>query len=312
MIGKKLVDRYAHQSGVRDQLVAEREVVLTYALGLLREAGALDHLAFKGGTCLRKVVFGSTGRFSEDLDFTLRTDDDQTALTAIYEAFHREHYGVAFSLPNDWYETDDGFGMEVSYRHAWNSAGKFRLQVSSRETPTLIVSERPMVEQVYFQDLEFAPFQIPTLEPIEMAAEKVRAAFQRAKVRDLYDLFLLAKPSLQGDLLRGLVVLKLWQVRDAFDPETFFSRLRGRAYDWDDLRRLLRPADRIDANAIVEAIEFHFRALNDLSELDLEVVADAKKGAHNEPLGARLRTQVKNRFAAAELTAEAQRLKLGY
>ena len=34
MIGKKLVDRYAHQSGVKDQLVAEREVVLTYALGL--------------------------------------------------------------------------------------------------------------------------------------------------------------------------------------------------------------------------------------------------------------------------------------
>jgi hypothetical protein len=113
VIGKKLVDRYAHQSGVKDQLVAEREVVLTYALGLLREAGALDHLAFKGGTCLRKVIFGSTGRFSEDLDFTLRTDDDQVALTAIYEAFHREHHGVTFSLPDDWYETDDGFGMEV-------------------------------------------------------------------------------------------------------------------------------------------------------------------------------------------------------
>jgi len=29
VIGKKLVDRYAHQSGVKDQLVAEREVVLT-------------------------------------------------------------------------------------------------------------------------------------------------------------------------------------------------------------------------------------------------------------------------------------------
>jgi predicted nucleotidyltransferase component of viral defense system len=67
VIGKKLVDRYAHQSGIKDQLVAEREVVLTYALGLLREAHALDHLAFKGGTCLRKIVFGSIGRFSEDL-----------------------------------------------------------------------------------------------------------------------------------------------------------------------------------------------------------------------------------------------------
>ena len=48
------------------------------------------------------IVFGSTGRFSEDLDFTLRTEDDQAALTAIYEAFHREHHGVAFSLADDW------------------------------------------------------------------------------------------------------------------------------------------------------------------------------------------------------------------
>lgn len=64
MIPKKMVDRYAHQSGVKDQLVAEREVVLTYALHAMREANVLDLLAFKGGTCLRKIIFGSTGRFS--------------------------------------------------------------------------------------------------------------------------------------------------------------------------------------------------------------------------------------------------------
>jgi hypothetical protein len=40
----------------------------------------MDHLAFKGGTCLRKLIFGSAGRFSEDLDFTLDSDrlDDRT------------------------------------------------------------------------------------------------------------------------------------------------------------------------------------------------------------------------------------------
>jgi predicted nucleotidyltransferase component of viral defense system len=300
VIGKKLVDRYAHQSGVKDQLVAEREVVLTYALRLLRETKAFDHLAFKGGTCLRKIVFGSTGRFSEDLDFTLRTDDDQIALTALYEAFHQEHHGVRFSMPDDWYETDDGFGMEVRYQHNWNSSGKFRLQVSSREKPTLSVIERPMIDQVYFRDLEFEPFEVPTLEPIEMAAEKVRAAFQRAKVRDLYDLFLLAKPDLQGDLLRRLVVLKLWQVRDSFAPDVFFERLRGGAYDWDDLRRLLRPVDRVEPKAIVDAIEFHLRALRDLTDLEVEVIADARRGGRNEPLGARLREEVRGRFYGEE------------
>ena len=74
MIEDKFVDLYARNSGLRDKLVAERDVVLTYALRALLDAGVMDHLAFKGGTCLRKIVFGSAGRFSEDLDFTLDSD----------------------------------------------------------------------------------------------------------------------------------------------------------------------------------------------------------------------------------------------
>jgi hypothetical protein len=68
----------------------------------------------------------------------------------------------------------------------------------------------------------------------------------------------------------------------------------------------------VDAKTIVDAIEFHFRTLNQIDDLEVQVIADAKKGGRNEPLGARLRTQVQNRFTADGLTAEAQGLKLGY
>ncbi|HEX7670966.1 MAG TPA: nucleotidyl transferase AbiEii/AbiGii toxin family protein [Polyangiaceae bacterium] len=291
MIRKKMVDRYAHQSGVKDQLVAEREVVLTYALHAMREANVLDLLAFKGGTCLRKIIFGSTGRFSEDLDFTLRGDDEQVALTAIYEVLNGNH-GVVFEL-DDWYETDDGFGMEVRYRHDWNSAGKYRLQVSTREKPTLEVTNYSMVEQVYFKDLEFGLFDVPCLNTIEVASEKIRAAFQRAKVRDFYDLHLLTRQKLDGDLLRALVVLKLWQVRDAFDGATFFEKLKSSDYDWADLKRLLRPNDRVEPATIIEGVEFHFQALHDQTDLERDVVADARKGARNGPLAERLREEIR-------------------
>jgi len=295
VIGKKFVDQYAHQSGVRNQLVAEREIVLTYALDALRQAAALDVLAFKGGTCLRKFVFGSTGRFSEDLDFTLRGEDDQEALTRLYEAFNATHHGVTFSL-DDWYETDDGFGTDVRYRHEWNNAGTFRLQVSKREKPTLPVVARPMVDQPYFPHLEFTVAQVPTLELIEMTAEKVRAAFQRAKVRDLYDLRLLARRNLDLEVLRRLVVLKLWQVADPFVSDRFFEALRSADYDWDDLRRLLRPADRVEPEAMIAAIEGAYRALGTLTDLENRVVADAAKGAHNEQLAEQLRREIRERF----------------
>jgi len=44
-------------------MIAEKEIVLTFLLQLLSERAILDRLAFKGGTCLRKMFIGSQGRF---------------------------------------------------------------------------------------------------------------------------------------------------------------------------------------------------------------------------------------------------------
>jgi predicted nucleotidyltransferase component of viral defense system len=52
VIADKFVDLYARNAGLRDKLVAERDVVLTYALAALVEDGVMAELAFKGGTCL--------------------------------------------------------------------------------------------------------------------------------------------------------------------------------------------------------------------------------------------------------------------
>src|SRR5580704_4889475 len=253
MIGSKVVDFFAHRCGARDQIVAEREVVLTYALHLLSERGVCDRLAFKGGTALRKLVFGAGSRFSEDLDFTLCAGDRVEAAIAVIDALDgRTHHGITFATPQaELYETDDSFGAIVTYAHAWNASGRFKLQVSVRETPTFPVVARSAIVQPYFEDLEFgAPPAVPALEPIEMIAEKVRAAFQRVKVRDVYDLYLYATlDATKGfdiELLRGLVVLKLWQARHAFDAAALFEKLHGGVYAWDELDHLLPPGKRVE------------------------------------------------------------------
>jgi predicted nucleotidyltransferase component of viral defense system len=263
VIADTFVDLYARNSGLRDKLVAERDVVLTYALHALFDAGVMDHLAFKGGTCLRKLIFGSAGRFSEDLDFTLDTDRaDDDVLTELVEVFNREHHGIAFTL-DDYYETldDTSFGGDVRYRHDWNDAGRFRLQVSLRERPTLPAVKKAMQQQAYFDSLEFDLFDVRSLEPVEMIAEKVRAAFQRVKVRDLYDLYRFAMTPFNGELLRGLAVLKLWQARDPFVPETLFQRLRSSEYDWADIQRLIRVSDRVEPDKIIATVEARFDIL---------------------------------------------------
>jgi hypothetical protein len=47
VIADKFVDLYARNSGVRDKLVAERDVVLTYALRALEDSGVFRFVPFR-------------------------------------------------------------------------------------------------------------------------------------------------------------------------------------------------------------------------------------------------------------------------
>jgi hypothetical protein len=79
MLTQAQVQRYSNESGLRDIMIAEKEVVLTFLLQLLSERGILNRLAFKGGTssvpvksrsvenrpCAPMNIFRRQGRFQE-------------------------------------------------------------------------------------------------------------------------------------------------------------------------------------------------------------------------------------------------------
>ena len=179
-------------------MIAENEIVLTYLLQLMAERGILDKLAFKGGTCLRKMFIGSGGRFSTDLDFTLVEEHDhEDVILTMMEAFEQPFHGIQFGVPDDsYYETQDGLSWGVSpvYAHDWNPGGQsqIRLQVSRREVPTLPPSRNAQSVQSYFRHLPFDPADITCLTLPEIIAEKIRACYQRSKARDIYDLSVFA------------------------------------------------------------------------------------------------------------------------
>src|SRR6267143_5329858 len=116
------------------------------------QAGAVDRLAFKGGTCLRKMFIGSQGRFSTDLDFTgLGEHDHEDVILTMMGAFEQEFHGIRFRIPDNYYETVDGlsWGVNPTYAHEWNAAGEseIKLQISRRETPTLASVRLPQCGQ---------------------------------------------------------------------------------------------------------------------------------------------------------------------
>jgi hypothetical protein len=134
------VQRYSTESGLRDSMIAEKEVVLTFLLQLLSERGILQRLAFKGGTCLRKILVGSQGRFSTDLDFTgIEEHDHEEIIVDMMQAFEQPFHGIQFTIPDaSYYETQDGlpWGVNPAYSHHWNASGasEIKLQISRRGT----------------------------------------------------------------------------------------------------------------------------------------------------------------------------------
>ena len=273
MLTQPQVQRYAAESGLRDLMIAEKEVVLTFLLQLLSEREILNRLAFKGGTCLRKMFIGSQGRFSTDLDFTgIEKHDHEDIILEMMQAFEQPFHGIQFAIPDDsYYETQDGlsWGVNPTYSHDWNASGvsEVKLQISRRETPTLPTEGRPQIEQSYFKLLPFATAEIVCLALSEILAEKIRACYQRNKARDIYDLGMFATRPLDQALIRRLVVLKLWQARDTFDPARLIRKFHdGSNFDWDDLRQLLNRAAVIDRDRITTACVAGFGFLTHLTD----------------------------------------------
>jgi predicted nucleotidyltransferase component of viral defense system len=276
MIEKRLVQWYAADAGI-DLDIAEREITLAYVLRILSDEGLLDQLAFKGGTAIRKLHMGRVGRFSLDLDFTAVSDTtpDDLVLDLVGALHERTHYGLTFIIPSpDYYATKDSCGAEVAYRHDWVTAGRFGVQVSFRAPPLLPVRPEPLLRERYFDWMEVQPPLVPALDLHEVIGEKIRAAAQRSRVRDLYDLYLLARKPFNRARVRQIAILKCWETRYAFDPSAFLDGLSERKYDWFDLGRLV-PRDRlVSPDEMLPSLRQAYAFLRDLTPEEARLAAD--------------------------------------
>ena len=70
-------------------------------------------------------------------------------------------------------------------------------------------------------------------------------------------------------------MLKLWQAGDAFDPKALVAKFNdAAAFDWDDLRQLVRRTHAIEPAQIVSACLSGFAFLTDLHPAEAALAAD--------------------------------------
>ncbi len=285
MIEQKFVDLYARGTKV-SLLVAERDIVLTYVLRILADVGLLSQFAFKGGTCIRKVYFGRTARFSEDLDFTVLTDyTPEDIILQVAEAFDgKSYYDITFSVGiSDFYVREDrrACGAKVAYAHAWNPAARFDLDLSLREQPILAPESHSLHVEAYLERLGVAPPSVICLRLEEIIAEKIRAAYQRRRARDVFDLYQLQRQPFNRHLVRTLTVLKLWSVQDSFDPDHFFAELTAASYEWGDLTRLIRKDQQPNPMEVVAGCLQGYAFLRDLTPAERALAQDRHRLRHD-------------------------------
>jgi len=283
LLDKRYVTFYARSSRVPLD-VAERDVILTYVLRILSKIDILPRLAFKGGTCLKKVYFGNLGRFSMDLDFTSSDIPLEELRDGLKQSLDKHrYYDIEFRIAEENVRESDAnvesYLAVIHYAHNWNS-GEFMLEVSYREKPLLPLQKALIHDEMYFKYCEFPRFTVKCLQKEELLSEKLRAAFQRIRARDLYDIYLFSGRPFDRDLVKKLIVIKCWNVRDPFNPDKFLSNIAEEQYDWNDLQRLVRKGDLPPKETVIEKVIGEYTFLKDLNKDLLKIIKDSK--AHKE------------------------------
>lgn len=193
MISIGEIQKKALQLGVRDNQI-EKDYILSWILYALSKHKNLSKaLAFKGGTLLKKVYFENY-RFSEDLDFTLLSNDlnyEQIysgLQTIIDYAF--EVAGIPLEILNVKESSKKNVSFNIGYVGPLGGVkAKKKIKVDISMNEKLFFSPQLLKVFLNYSDQKRSQLLCYTLE--EVLIEKLLCVMQRMHARDLYDIWYL-------------------------------------------------------------------------------------------------------------------------
>jgi len=227
----------AQEKSLRPDIV-EKDYVLGWVLaGISAHPKLKDDWLFKGGTCLKKCFF-ETFRFSEDLDFTLKTPAhlDLSFLQFVFREISEwvyEHSGI--EMPKSL----QSFEVFTNSRGHLIGQGKIAYQgpISPKPLPrikidliaTEKITSKPIRASVFhpYSDRPQGGIHVLSYAYEEVFAEKVRALIDRTRPRDLYDvvcLFINSPKLPEPKILRNHISEKCRFKQISFPPSTGLER----------------------------------------------------------------------------------------
>jgi uncharacterized protein len=255
-------------------------------LARLCQRGIFDHLVFKGGTALRKLYAGNAGRFSTDLDFSVRNpaDDPATVAGLLYGEIDGQ------DIDGFQYVIEDHRGRaQVRYETPFGGVGNLTTKLDIGPAPWLPPDERGWVSLPIHAAYELPP-AIPVMSLAENMAEKIARLTRRTPARDVYDLVWLATTSphsrFDRALVRRLAVLKNWTDQHGlssppatwrpvtgaipYSPDRWRTARRAADFDEDSIGLLAVPPPSL--NDLGEQLRAHFGFLTDPDDTERQII----------------------------------------
>ena len=176
--------------------LAEKDYYLGAALSLIAQSPLADVLVFKGGTAIHHCYLPQY-RFSEDVDFSCRANGAVTLdeVKTVLET------GGLFEVRKEFTSAATIKIERLSYGGILAQPGAIKVEIDHLQNVMLPPQLLP------YRNVWGLDVVLPVMDLREIAAEKLRAASQRARYRDFYDLYLLFEeyaPDVEelADLLR--------------------------------------------------------------------------------------------------------------
>ncbi|TFD75443.1 nucleotidyl transferase AbiEii/AbiGii toxin family protein [Cryobacterium sp. Sr8] len=170
-----------HPWPTREQV--EQDLLLSRAICAIADDDYLGReLIFRGGTALHKLHLPRPYRYSEDLDYVRASAGGiaplTQALTRLGEQLGFEVRTRVSEHPKVYWRTTAESGIPL----------RLKIEVNTHErSPALpIIQREHQVASAWWRGSAL----VPTFQPAELVATKIRALYQRSKGRDLFDLWL--------------------------------------------------------------------------------------------------------------------------
>lgn len=195
MITHQDIKNLSIEWGLGEQVI-EKDFVLGWMLwGICNHKNTKESWVFKGGTCIKKCYI-ETYRFSEDLDFTVKTPEaisEEQLIPTINEILSNvsEESGIDFSIMQPKYRCSaNGMYTQVRlyYRGPLNARnpGSIILDLSASEK----IVTSPVFKRISHPFRDNLPGEkgVQCYSFEEIFAEKIRTMGERCRPRDLYDI----------------------------------------------------------------------------------------------------------------------------